>query len=415
MRQIVLLTFAAFVVRMLVAQFVLGGLSREYQGDESDYVKLAIHFVQGLGFSDNAGRPTSLRTPGLPLLLTLPIWLTSANIGAIRLFMCLLESLMIPAVYLLARSVTGSEKIGLVAGAIAVVFPSWMFPSGAILTDIIAGILTCVLVWMLVESRQRRSVSWIAGAGTIWGIATLIRPVSLSYAPAIIAWLFLLRAGRRDSLVAIGAVIIAFASTLAPWTIRNFYVHGTFVLISTQAGTELYKGNNPMATGILAFDHTFFDENLAQIHPEEMYPNEAVRSKKFQADAVKFIVDNPRRFAELCFLRLIELYKTYSPRVPLLASIAVTASFGAALPFFLIQVVRRGWDRGPEMLMLLIILCQTATHVVFTSVVRYRIPVEPLIVVLAIQGFLWSLTRLGVGQRKSYNSEQLTKFVSILP
>jgi hypothetical protein len=175
------------------------------------------------------------------------------------------------------------------------------------------------------------------------------------------------------------------------------HVHGTFVLISTQGGTELYKGNNPEATGILAIDHSHFDTALSQRYPADQYPNEAVRSQLFQADAVRFIRENPWRFAQLCFIRFIQLWKLYSPRVPLSNNLAVITSFGIALPFFLIRVVRLGWRRGPEMLFLLIILCQTGLHMVYTSIVRYRIPIEPLVIMMAIREFCWTLDRFRCG------------------
>jgi hypothetical protein len=119
-----------------------------------------------------------------------------------------------------------------------------------------------------------------------------------------------------------------------------------------------------------------------------------VRSEMFQADARRFIIENPRRFAELCLIRFIQLWKVYSPRVPLIDNLAVIGSFGLALPFFLIQVIRSGWRRGPEMLLVLIVLCHTAVHVVYTSIVRYRIPIEPLVIILAIQGFYWAFGRI---------------------
>jgi hypothetical protein len=257
------------------------------------------------------------------------------------------------------------------------------------MTDIPASVLIALLVWLLVEGFRRESLLWIAGAGFVWGVAILTRAVSLSYAPGIILWLLLVIPNLKMRFAAIATILIAAAAVVAPWSIRNTYVHGTFVLTSTQGGSEFNKGNNFKATGILAYDHAYFSENLEQRYPREQYVNEARRSSLYQADAVDFISKNPGRFVELCFIRFTELWKLYSPRVPLIASLAVIGSFGVALPFFLIQAVRRSWQRGPEMLLLLIIACHTAVHVVYTSIVRYRVPIEPLLITMAIQGFYW--------------------------
>jgi 4-amino-4-deoxy-L-arabinose transferase-like glycosyltransferase len=385
--ELTLLTLVGFIVRILVAQLFLGGLSRGYEGDESGYMSLAMHIAQGLGFTDKSGTPTSYVAPGLPILLMIPISFLGPHLPGIRLYMCLIESLLIPACYLLARSVSHSRIIGLIAAAIAIFFPTWIIPSGAILTDIPATIFVTLLMWMLIESNRRESLLWFTASGVVWSLGILVRAVSLSYALAIILWLLLRVRGWRRRVAAIAAVIISAGCVLAPWTIRNTRVHGEFVLVSTQGGVELYKSNNPEATGILAIDHAHFYEGLAQQYPRERFPGEAERSRMFQGDAIRFIIENPYRFAELCFIRFVQFWKLYSPRVPLINSIGVIASFGLILPFFVIQLVRRSWRPGPEMLFLFIILCHTSVAVVFGSILRYRLPIEPMILVMAIQGF----------------------------
>jgi hypothetical protein len=265
------------------------------------------------------------------------------------------------------------------------------------LTDVPAAVLIALTVSLLLQWWRQRSLLYVAAAGVGWASATLVRPGTLSYAVALTVWLLLVEQSGRDRLISAGTFLLAFAIILIPWTIRNMYAHGRFVLISTQAGLELYKGNNPNATGILGRDHHYFDANLVQKYPPELYPNEAERSAMFKADAVQFIYDNPHRFIELCFIRLIELWKVYSPRVRLLHSLGIIASFGLILPFFFIQVIRCGWRSPPEILMLLIVASHTAVHMIFTSIVRYRIPIEPLIIVIALQGFSWFVDRLRRG------------------
>ena len=395
-QSLALLFLLGFAVRLVVAHLLLGGLGRTFDGDESAYAGMALRLIEGMGFVDNRGNSTSVLGPAVPLLVAIPTALLGPQIAGIRVFMCLIEALLVPVCYLLGRSLAGSRKVGLTAAAIAVFFPTWIVPSGAVMTDIPAAVLIALLVWLLVEGLRRESLLWMAGSGLVWGIAILTRAVSLSYAPAIIVWLLLVMPGWKMRFGAIAMVMISAAVLVAPWSMRNTYVHGTFVLTSTQGGHELNRGNNPMATGILAYDHTYFSENLEQRYPREQYVNEARRSSLYQADAVNFISENPGRFIELCFIRFIELWKLYSPRVPLIASLAVIGSFGVALPFFLIQVVRRGWQRGPEMLLLLIIACHTAVHVVYTSIVRYRVPIEPLLITMAIQGFYWLWSSLSV-------------------
>jgi 4-amino-4-deoxy-L-arabinose transferase-like glycosyltransferase len=387
--RLAILFVAAFVLRLGAGQLLAGGLGGPYQGDEADYATLAVRIVQGQGLTSTAGLPTSMRTPGLPFLLAVPIGVTGPNTMALRLFMSLIGSLLVPACYLLCRSLTGSPTLGLIAAGIAVIFPSWVIPSSSILSDIPTTISVTLMVWVLIESYKRQAVIWAVAAGVLLGIATLMRPVSLVYGPAVAFWLLLVMR-RWTAGVAAGIVVLtACACVLAPWSLRNLRVHGAVVITSTLSGLELFKANNPDATGILAIDHAYFDAHLARRYPEEQYPNEAVRSSRFRAAAVEFIQDNPARFSRLCLIRLVQLWKIYSPRVPLSNNLAVAGSFGLALPLFFVQVARRGWRRGPEMLFVLIIASHTVAHMVYTSSVRYRVPIEPLVVVAAIAGCHW--------------------------
>jgi 4-amino-4-deoxy-L-arabinose transferase-like glycosyltransferase len=386
--QLILLIAIGFGVRILVNEILLGGIDRPYEDDESGYITLALHLSRGLGFTNEFGYATAHRTPGLPLLLTIPVSIFGSNIAVIRCFMCFVEAFLAPALYLLLRSMTISVEWALAGSMLTVLFPTWVIPSGAILTDIPAAILVAVMTALLITGYKRQSSGVIAGAGVVWGAAILIRAVSLIYLPALFLWLFLSMEGWRRKLASLAVLTMCVAVVLAPWCIRNEYLFKTLVLTSTQAGSELNKSNNPQATGILAVDNARFDDRKYRNY------NEAVQSKLFQADAVEFIRTNPWRFIELCWIRFGQLWKLYSPRVPLVNSIAVIASFGLAVPFFLLQVFRAGWRRGPDMLLFLIIACHTAAHVIFTSIVRYRVPVEPLIITLAVGGFCWTIRRL---------------------
>jgi len=392
-RNLAVLIFIGFVLRIAATEILGTGLNSEYQGDERQYTRLATHIVQGLGFTDNNGNPVSYPLPGLSLLLAIPISIVGVKIAVLRVFMAAVGSMLIPACYLLGRSLTGSQNVGWIAAGIAIFFPTWVIPSGSISTDIPTTVLITLMVWMLIEGYRSQSLSWIVGAGILWGAATLTRAVYLVYVPWIVLWLLLIMPSWKKRLAAVVALIVPCACMLAPWSIRNTHVYGKFVLISSLEGRELYRANNPMATGIDYVDDRQFHDILSQRYPVDRYPDEVVRSKLFQADAVKFIHENPRRFVQLCFIRFIQFWKVYSPRVPLTHSLVVIATFGAALPFFLIQAVRLGWRRGPEMLFVLIILGHTLFHTIYSSNVRYRIPLEPLVIVMAITGLFWTLRR----------------------
>jgi hypothetical protein len=261
-----------------------------------------------------------------------------------------------------------------------------------LLTDTWSAILTGLAAWSLIEGWRRNSLPRFALAGLIGGAGVLFRATGLALLPGVVLWTLLVMPGRRR-FGAAALVCVTAAVVIAPWAVRNTIVQGEFVPISTQGGIELGIANNPRATGILNYDFDLFERELSAVHPRDSFASEAQRSERYQEDAVAFIRDNPGRFLRLCAVRLGELWKVYSPRVPLWQSLLTMCSFGIALPLAALQIARRGWRRGPTMLIVILIASHSAVHAVFTSVIRYRIAIEPLVLALAAAGFVWLVDR----------------------
>ena len=388
-----ILFIVAVVIRLAAGQWASGGLDRELEADEPNYFIRAVNLVEGRGLADEEGRPSSERTPGLPLLLALLFSAFGPDITLARVMMCIMGALLVPACYLLGESVAG-RRAGSLCALAAVIFPNWVWYSSFLLTDIPSAVSTVFLAWSLIEGYRRDSPRWFALAGVIGGIGVLIRPTGVVFLPGIIVWILLAMRGRRRRFEASALLFVTFACVLAPLAVRNTLVQGEFVPVSTKAGTELYIANNPGATGILTYDFRLYSEELSRIYPRSRYPNEARRSAMYRKDAERFIRENPGRFLRLCLIRFVEFWKVYSPRVRLWQNLLTILSFGLALPFALLHAVRCGWRRGPTMLLIILIASQTAVNMVFTSIIRYRIPIEPLVIVLASAGLVWIYDRM---------------------
>jgi hypothetical protein len=78
-------------------------------------------------------------------------------------------------------------------------------------------------------------------SGVLWGIATLVRPVSLILPPFV----FLLARCRRGGTWRPAALFtllftVGMAIPVLPYTVRNYYVTGRLVLVNVQAGFQLW-------------------------------------------------------------------------------------------------------------------------------------------------------------------------------
>ena len=100
-------------------------------------------------------------------------------------------------------------------------------------------------------ARERRALlGWAVGAGLFMGLAAIARPNVLLFVPLLGFWIW-----RRPEAWDIGASL-AFAFSvmlpILPISIHNRVVGGEWVMISSQAGVNLWIGNNPDSDGSTA-------------------------------------------------------------------------------------------------------------------------------------------------------------------
>ena len=103
-------------------------------------------------------------------------------------------------------------------------------------------------LWATLGALRDASSRGGALAGLLWGLATLARPTALIMAP-VLALLGLRNGSRRVALV---PLLLVWGASLVPVAIRNRVVGGEWVPLATQAGVNLWIGNNPASDGSAA-------------------------------------------------------------------------------------------------------------------------------------------------------------------
>jgi 4-amino-4-deoxy-L-arabinose transferase-like glycosyltransferase len=374
-----LLTLLGFGLRVAFTEMFDGGLARPYADDEPTYVNVARRVLAGEGYVRPNG-PTSMRTPGLPLLAGMVIATCGDSVVCMRLTMCFIGALIVPAIFLAGRAVV-NVQIGFLAALVGAVYPPWVYASGAVLTDVPAAVLGCLVVYLVVRAWKEDSLPLAVGAGVLAAFTTLVRPTAMAFFGAAFVWMLISMKTWRRGLSAALALLAGFSLLIAPWCVRNYYAHGRFVFISSKSGSELWKSTNPYATGVNALDQFedtrifFLDDSVSEADQDRIY----------KAAAFKFIRENPGRFLELAGIKFVQFWKVWSPRVTLLPNLVSLFCFGPVLALFLVGIFKFALRPGPELLLLIIIVALTALHMVFTSEVRYRLPIEPLCLILALQ------------------------------
>ena len=320
---------------------------------------------------------------------------------------------------------------------------SWIFIyyEGKLNAPSLLVALAMLLVYVLGQlvERDRSGLAFLAGM--VLGLYALVRPNVLTFALAVLIWLYWvkLRSARpRRFLAPAAAFLLGLTLTIAPATIRNYAVSKDFVLISANGGINFFFGNNDYSQGIEAshpeigpwscFDYSSIVRNLeTKLNRPLSY---ADASSHFSDRALRFIADRPRQALQLTVRKLglfwapveVSNYendatfeKYHSPLLrrlpfpfPAILALAITG-----LALFSTQLIQRGRaDPGPwtdtdrnqvhiVSLIVLFILFYSATIIAFIVSGRYRLPIIPFLLLGSAFGIVKFAELLG---RRDWNA-----------
>jgi 4-amino-4-deoxy-L-arabinose transferase-like glycosyltransferase len=218
------------------------------QTDTQQYWSLASYGMAGYNASSgwlyNWGL---MRPPGYPAILATLRMINNTYAG-VSLMQVGFGLAAIALTYALASRVTGKRAATLAAWWLAL-SPIHIIDSSILLTEIPFSVFLLIAVFLLAPIVERDSLEgwrWSA-SGFALGMATLIRPVAF-YLPLAVLFVMALSRLRRRLLVPALLFLIAFALPVGGWLARNYRVTGV-ATISTIQGINLayYRAAGAMA------------------------------------------------------------------------------------------------------------------------------------------------------------------------
>ncbi len=256
--------------------------------------------------------PTAAWPPGYPFVLALGYRVAGASPTTAVVMNAAFGALTCLLVWRLGLRL-GGPRVGLVAAALLACFPSQILFAALVLTETLFTCLVCGLVLAAVAlvtgARPAPTMHWM-----LWGLAVgataLVRAESVVLVLVPTAALSLC-GDPRTAARACGAVLAGVVIALAPWTLRNARVFGTFVPTSTGFGRTLWIGHNPAATGgmnVAIQDAMQTALDAAGAHATTPAGELAV-DRLLGAQAVTFALAHPAREAVLAPLRVFHLFR----------------------------------------------------------------------------------------------------------
>jgi 4-amino-4-deoxy-L-arabinose transferase-like glycosyltransferase len=184
-----------------------------------------------------AGGPSAIRGPVYPYFLGALYAATGDSFTAGRIAGAALGALAVLLLYLMTRRIWG-RRIGLVAAGMAAVFPPLVLLSKELLSEPLFIVLELTaLLCVLNFRRSGGSLGWAVAGGVLCGLAALTKDVGIVLVPAVVigVWTQRPRFGWR-ALVAPATVVACTALVMLPWVVRNANDFGRFIPLSSNGG-----------------------------------------------------------------------------------------------------------------------------------------------------------------------------------
>lgn len=338
----------------------------------------------------------TLRPPGYPTFMAGVYRVFGENLLALRIVEALLGTVTVVLLGWIASRVFG-PRAGWITAALAAFHPVLAFlPATQYSENVAVWVITLGLggvFWALTGGGM-----WsFALAGFLFGVAALVRPTAVMMVPGLaLGAIFLLRRARKPWLLPLAVAALGMVLAVSPWVMRNHRVHDRWFFVATGGGRQFWFGNNLVTTG------------TTRVHPEPdpammselmRLPDEFAQEAYFYREGVAFIREHPGRAAWLYLVKMGNLLALYPDTksqnyMNLWSQGAQTAA--SLIVYAGALIALRRWRREPLMwVMCGAIASYCLVSALYFSCMRYRMAVEPCLLMMAGIGFgaLWDTRR----------------------
>lgn len=257
------------------------------------------------------------------------------------------------------------------------IYPHFIFFS-------VVGLTETLFIFLVIVALLAWHRGAFAAAAVLAVFAILTRPSFDLLAPILVvyfAWI-VHRLPWQKLIAKLFAYALIYCALMAPWWMHNQRVYGTFVRLNLGGGEAFYMGNNPMNRTGGGIQPTDGDLTALRVSGNPV----AIDAAAWKAGR-DYVRENPGRFFEMVFIKFGRLWRPwpyadqYHNKLYVLLTLLSFAPVMLLAAFYLLRWGWREWRVvGP---MALFVGYLTAVHVVTVGSVRYRLPMEPFVIVLA--------------------------------
>ncbi len=295
-------------------------------------------------------------------------------------------------IYVLAFRVYGRQNVAILAGLFAALWPHFVFFSAIGLTEtLFVAMVLAAFAGLYYERYVLGSIFLV--------LAILTRPAIELLAPILIIGFAILVRGRSVRFAATRLLTYAliYVGLMMPWWLHNYAKYGQFVRLNLAGGMVLYTGNNPLnqsGGGVGKVDVDFA--------PFASISDPIARDRALTRAALNYIRADPTHFLSMFVVKFARLWRPwphtseYSSLPIILVSAASFISVICLGLWGLVGTLRAYFVVSLPIFAYLGFL--TLVHMITFGSIRYRIPLEPFVLIFAAAGAVDLMSRFGTGR-----------------
>ena len=374
--------FVIFLVALLLRIVLAVSLQDGYYFvDAPIYSAAASHLVEYGEFPEDYDR-----APLYPLFLAGVYSIAGEGVFPPRLVQAVLGAFIAVLIAVIGKR-TGNIGVGAIAGIVWAIYPMGVFIAGLTYpTTLVTVLLACGVLCLVSDTGNHTGTANVALAGLLFGLAALTKPIVLGTIVFIVLWLLSWKRPGRMMLTSV--FIVAVLAALTPWTVRNAYVYDRLVPIEARGlETVVPWADKPASDNKRGNEIWLKVSRMAERMPSEffyffeLYPRRVNLLKQEHRD-------NAHR-------KLPNFVKHTSLGSNLVNAVSIV-SVGSIFVFALIGIraIWRERDKRRELsLFVLMVMSFALGYATSWGKIRYRIPVDPYIIILSAWGvmYVWNI------------------------
>lgn len=368
--------------------------------DSVTYHNLSLSLIKDGAPADRA----FWRPPLYPFVLAMIYRLFDSNLLATRLVHGLFGVVSAMIVYIVALRFMRS-RLALLTSLLFCCYGPLLFFFSQVLPAGLAVLLGLISLWLTLRFVEAPTSARALVCGIAFGVAALNVPNILVCVAIPLGWIALQTyrksspgtCGTHAALIALGVLICVL-----PVTVHNIRASKQFVLISTNAGVNLFVGNNPNMESTIAVRPGLDWDRIVALPYSQGVSSGPDAQRFFYHKVLSYAVHHPLDFWKHMLIKTgylfeaseiprnisVYAFRDLSPILyPLVWRIPGTAfPFGVVGALSLVGLVTTMRRDSAHMVLACFVLAYGVSIILFFPTARYRVPVLPEMLILAVLG-----------------------------